>query len=104
MEATDTKTDFTITFESAARREETKAWRTKWVGGWEGYSTVVEAVCERGGSRRAAKGEVPLEDIVLEGMGGIVWGWVLGEFGGFFHWRLLVAVSRFRERELRACN
>lgn len=92
MEARDTEADFAIAFEAAARCEESEAWWAEGIGGGKRYAAVIEPVFEGGRSGRTAQGEVPFEDVVLKGMGGVVCGWVLGQFSGFFHFGRLARV------------
>lgn len=85
METANTQTDLTIAFEAAAGCEEAEAWWAEGVSRRQGYSAVVEAIGEGRGCGGTAKGEMPFEDVVFEGVGGIICRWVLGQFGGFFH-------------------
>jgi hypothetical protein len=54
---------------------------------------VVEAAGEGGRGRRPAQGEVPLKEVVLEGLGVVVGGGVRGELGGLFDWSLVSGVA-----------
>lgn len=54
---------------------------------------MVEAAGEGGRGRRPAQGEVPLKEVVLEGLGVVVGGGVRGELGGLFDWSLVSGVA-----------
>ena len=82
--ARNTQTDFPVDFEPARRSEEAEAGWFERVGGREDDPAVVDAVFEGGRGGRTAEGEVPFEEVGLEGRGGVVEGGLLGEFTGFF--------------------
>jgi len=83
--AGDAEADLAVRLEPAGWCEKTERRGSERVGGREDYAAVVEAGVVGGGGGRAAEGEVPFEEIAVEGSGVVVRGGVGGEFGGFFY-------------------
>ena len=96
MMPTNTKTNLPIRLEPAAGCQEAETWRPQGICGRENYAAVVNAVVVRPfgglgacccGARVtawwAAKCEVPFEEVVVEGCGGVIRARAAGEFGSF---------------------
>ena len=62
------ETDLPVDFESTGRGEESKGWRSQWVCGGENDAAMVNTSTV-GRGRRTGYGEVPLEQVRLEGSG-----------------------------------
>lgn len=76
--------DLAVRLEAAGGGQKPERGRPEGVRGRQDDPAVVEAAVV-GRAGRPAQRKVPLEEVGLEGRGGVVWGWGGGELLGFAH-------------------
>ena len=91
MVPADAQADLAVGLEAPVGRGEAEAGRAQRVGRREDDAPVVDAAVV-GAAGGSLEGEVPLEEVRLEGLGRVVCGWGAGDLGCFSDWQSLLSV------------